>query len=110
MLYSFQGGSDGATPAAGLAMDSAGALYGTTQVGGGAGLGAAYKLSPPASGSTAWRETVLHGFAGGTDGSTPVSPVVVNAAGTVFGTTSQGGAGCPQWTSSGCGTVFAITQ
>jgi uncharacterized repeat protein (TIGR03803 family) len=34
VLYSFQGGSDGSDPFAGLIADSEGALYGTTQNGG----------------------------------------------------------------------------
>ena len=39
MLYSFTGGSDGFEPLAGLIADEEGALYGTTQSGGGTGNG-----------------------------------------------------------------------
>jgi hypothetical protein len=35
VLYRFAGGSDGATPLAGVLMDKTGGLYGTTSVGGG---------------------------------------------------------------------------
>ena len=37
ILYVFKGGDDGLLPIAGVAMDSGGALYGTTQFGGGFG-------------------------------------------------------------------------
>jgi uncharacterized repeat protein (TIGR03803 family) len=110
VLYSFAGGSDGADPQSGLVADKTGALYGTTQQGGSASLGTVYKLTPPAPGSTTWTETVLHSFAGGRDGSVPYGPVVLDQSGAIFGMTNQGGGACPQWTASGCGTVFEITQ
>jgi uncharacterized repeat protein (TIGR03803 family) len=110
VLYNFAGGSDGAEPAAGLTADAKGALYGTTQQGGTSNLGTVFKLQPPAKGSTSWTETVLHSFAGGTDGSVPLSALVVDPSGVIFGTTSQGGGNCPQWTDNGCGTVFKISQ
>jgi uncharacterized repeat protein (TIGR03803 family) len=56
ILYTFQNSSDGSGPAAGLVLDSAGALYGTTQFGGDFGCsyngitdgcGVAFKLIPP---------------------------------------------------------------
>jgi uncharacterized repeat protein (TIGR03803 family) len=54
----------------------------------------------------AWTETVLHNFAGGSDGAYPFGGVIVDKAGNLFGTTSQGGGGCrPQ---RGCGTVFEL--
>jgi uncharacterized repeat protein (TIGR03803 family) len=110
VLYSFAGGTDGVAPQSGVVADSTGALYGTTQQGGSASLGTVYKLTPPAAGGTTWTETVLHSFAGGLDGSTPDGPVVVDKTGAIFGMTNSGGGKCPQWTSSGCGTVFEITQ
>ena len=45
LLYSFKGGTDGATPRAGLVRDSAGNLYGTTSIGGAFGKGTIFKLS-----------------------------------------------------------------
>lgn len=75
VLYSFRGSPDGATPFAGLIRDSAGNLYGTTSYEGsgtckgtgGQGCGTVFMVS--ASGT----ETVLHNFAGGTDGERPVA-------------------------------------
>jgi uncharacterized repeat protein (TIGR03803 family) len=105
ILYVFKGGDDGLLPIAGVAMDASGALYGTTQFGGGSGSigeGTVYKLTP--SGSD-YRETVIHAFdstAG--DGSTPWAPVIVELNGAVMGTTLYGGGG-----SNGGGIVFRLT-
>ena len=65
VLHSFTGGVGGATPQAGLVLDSAGNLYGTTTTGGASNLGTVFKLD------TTDKETVLHSFAGGADGATP---------------------------------------
>src|SRR5205807_10152350 len=50
VLYAFQGGSDGATPYAGVVFDAAGNLYGTTGSGGtgcsGIGCGTVFELTP----------------------------------------------------------------
>ncbi len=85
--------TDGRNPWANLIIDSAGNLYGTTVAGGkpsqsycGTGCGTVFELSP-ASGGT-WTETVLLSF-NGSDGSTPLSPVVFDSAGNLFGA-SQG--------------------
>jgi uncharacterized repeat protein (TIGR03803 family) len=61
----FQGGSDGAFA------DKSGALYATTQAGGGSNAGTVFKLTPPVKGQTAWTETVLYRFKGGSDGFAP---------------------------------------
>ncbi len=105
VLYTFQGGSDGYTPAAGVIMDTSGALYGTTQSGG-KNYGTVYKLTPSASGYT---ESVLYAFGGGTDGDTPDAGLIVDAKGALYGTTDRGGnsAGCAS--QAGCGTVFRLT-
>ncbi len=44
VIHAFSGGQDGANPFAGLTMDSAGSLYGTTY-NGGAGYGVAFELT-----------------------------------------------------------------
>jgi uncharacterized repeat protein (TIGR03803 family) len=50
-----------------------------------------------------WTETALYSFKGGTDGSGPISNLVADASGNLFGTTSEGGAQCS------CGTVFKLS-
>ena len=89
-LHAFQGGSDGVIPSAGLAMDSKGAIYGTTSLGGygSIGNGTVYKLTPTRSG---YSEQVIHAFSGSGDGNDPQASVVVERNGTLVGTTLYGG-------------------
>ncbi|HEV2177401.1 MAG TPA: choice-of-anchor tandem repeat GloVer-containing protein [Terriglobia bacterium] len=98
VLYSFAGPTaDGSGPAAGLARDTAGNLYGTTLNGGVFGDGVVFKLT---SGGV---ETILHSFTGAPgDGSGPAAGVILDSAGNLFGTTNAGGA-------MGNGVVFKIT-
>jgi uncharacterized repeat protein (TIGR03803 family) len=56
--------SNGQAPFAGLIADKRGALYGTTYYGGSGGAGTVFKLTPRATGQTAWTETVLYSFSG----------------------------------------------
>jgi uncharacterized repeat protein (TIGR03803 family) len=89
VLYRFTGGAGGSVPYAGVAMDSAGNLYGATLDGGAAAGGMVYKLTP---GSTGWEQTVLYSFTGRPDGSAPFPTPVLDAAGNLYGTTNAGGA------------------
>lgn len=92
VLYTFTGGADGSGPAAGVILDRAGNLYGTTYYGGAAdNWGVVYKLSPSG------RQTVLHTFTGTTDGANPVAGVTLDAAGNLYGTTYYGGLGYPPY-------------
>lgn len=115
VLYSFQGGDDGASPLAGVVSDRAGNLYGTTYQGGGGtapGLGTVFELSTPATAGGQWTESVLHSFQdGNTDGFAPNSGVVFDSAGNLYGTTSYGGPSCTGSNNpgAGCGTVFELT-
>src|SRR5271165_2979883 len=84
-LYSFVGTSG---PLGNLCMDAAGNFYGTTFADGAYGLGSVFKLSPGPSG---WTYTSLHDFTGGDDGANPVSNVLFDAAGNLYGTASAGG-------------------
>jgi len=98
VLYAFAGGaSDGADPRGSLIIDSAGNLYGTTSGGGASGLGTVYEVSPTGA------QTVLYSFAGGTtDGEVPLGHLVMGSGGSLYGTTSTGGA-------YDLGTVFRIS-
>jgi len=111
VLYSFTGQPDGAYPAAGLVLDAAGNLYGTTKSGGAANHGTVFRLD------TSNKETVLHSFAGAPDGDTPEAALTLDAAGNLYGTTYRGGL-LDCWESAGgippsnkkidCGVVFKV--
>jgi len=115
VLYEFGGvqNNDGAEPFAGVVFDAAGNLYGTTDEGGhpscneGLGCGTVFELTQAQDGS--WIETILHRFAGiNGDGEFPAAGVVLDASGSVYGTTSEGGIpGCSPAPS--CGTAFRLT-
>ncbi len=109
VLYSFKGpgAGDGSFPQAGLIQDSEGNLYGTTTQGGRFGYGTVFKLTPLGE------ETVLHSFPGVSDGMNdgafPTGDLLMDSAGNLYGTTSEGGQGCRNpYGASGCGTVFEI--
>jgi uncharacterized repeat protein (TIGR03803 family) len=89
VLYSFTGGSDGSLPESGLVMDAQGALYGVAYLGGLAGT--AYKLTPPAISGDPWTETTIYSFTGGDDGGMPLSTLVFDKSGNLYGTTQSGG-------------------
>jgi uncharacterized repeat protein (TIGR03803 family) len=122
LLYNFTGvNGDGANPYAGLIMDDAGNLYGTTLSGGAnpcpllpffpspvgfgvAGCGTVFKIDPTG------HETVLYKFTGANgDGAYPVSGLTMDRAGNLYGTTFQGGNGSGNC-SRGCGLVFKLDQ
>jgi uncharacterized repeat protein (TIGR03803 family) len=90
-IYTFQGQPDGSFPYGALLFDAAGNIYGTTYYGGASGIGAVYKLSPQAVGE--WTETVLYSFQEGADGNSPISNLVFDKTGNLYGTTSEGGLG-----------------
>ncbi len=64
-------------------------------------MGTVYKLTH--SGDT-WRETVLYSFKGGSDGSSPISTLVMDKSGNLYGTTSDGGTSCA------CGVIFKLAH
>lgn len=70
-------------------------------MGGAFGRGTVFRLTPGPNGE--WSETVLHSFQqDGRDGVIPRGGVIVDKAGSVWGTTSAGG-------ENGGGTVFELT-
>jgi len=94
VLYSFGGQpGDGTSPTAGVTLDKAGNLYGTTWSGGSCDGGTVFKLTPGGV------ETVLYSFGcvyG--DGYNPYAGVILDKAGNLYGTTN-----------SSYGTVFKVT-
>ena len=83
--YTFTGGTDGANPTGGVIRDASGNLYGTTQGGGPANLGAVFKVD------AAGNETALDAFTGGLAGDSPQSGLIRDGAGNFYGTTYYGG-------------------
>ncbi|HUE04609.1 MAG TPA: choice-of-anchor tandem repeat GloVer-containing protein, partial [Bryobacteraceae bacterium] len=101
VLFSFSG-SDGYQPVAPLIQGIDGNLYGTTSLGGGAGNGTLFRITPGGTLST------LHNFCSSAkcaDGSRPVAGLVQAADGNLYGTTQYGGVNI----ALGDGTVFRIT-
>ena len=74
------GGLDGQFPNAGLVLDEAGNVYGTTQYGGASGRGAVFKVT------AAGQESVEYSFEGGADGAYPNGGLVRDAEGNLYGT------------------------
>jgi len=100
VLYSFAGGTDGATPYAEVTFDASGNLYGTTYSGGASSAGTVFQLVPNSDGT--WTESVLYSFTGGSDGANPYAGVILDATGTLYGTTYGGG-------TQGLGVVYKLT-
>ncbi len=103
VLHHFRGRNDGGAPVAGLAIDSAGTLYGSTPGYGAHGFGVAFSLSPPAAGKKVWTENILHAFRNGGDGSYPQGSFIIGQAGALYGTTSNSGTNA-----TGLGVVFKL--
>jgi uncharacterized repeat protein (TIGR03803 family) len=110
VLHTFTGGADGAQPTGQMARDTAGNLYGTAEFGGlptcyeGRGCGTLFKVSSRGD------FTILHSFAGGTDGGGPFGDLLMDNAGSLYGTTVEGGDVTCVSTQfgQGCGTVFKL--
>lgn len=108
LLYSMGSCDCNSGPYASLTIDASGNLYGTNYYNADHDLdmGSIFKLSPNGDGS--WTYTDLHDFTGGSDGAYPISNVVTDAYGNLFGTASRGGTGKACGV-AGCGIVWEIT-
>lgn len=112
VIHNFTGGAGGAAPLAGLVIDQAGNLYGTTFAGGngscrgdyGSGCGIVFQLK-----SSNGILTTLYQFAGGNDAAGPAAPLLIGPSGALYGSTLAGGGGnCFFFNVAGCGTVFLL--
>jgi uncharacterized repeat protein (TIGR03803 family) len=102
VLHSFNGGTDGVNPYAGLVRDHEDNLYGTTTYGGSDGQGTVFKLDKTD------RESVLYTFTGGADGGQPLLGYLLrDAKGNLYGTTVRGNASSCSYL---CGTVFELER
>jgi hypothetical protein len=96
----------------GVVSDAAGNLYGIGTGGAPPALGVVFELSPPAAGSGAWTETILHTFQGGLDdGANPSGGLVLDSAGNIYGVTAIGGSSEQEYQTctSGCGVAYKLT-
>jgi uncharacterized repeat protein (TIGR03803 family) len=98
VLHNFDG-TDGAYPYASLLFDTAGTLYGTTEIGGAFRMGTVFELIPRAN--DRWEHVTLHNFSGNGDGASP-NGLIFDRAGNLYGTTSDDGI-------KNTGTVFRLT-
>jgi uncharacterized repeat protein (TIGR03803 family) len=90
ILLSFRN-TDGAYPQGDLVFDAAGNLFGTAAYGGKCvqTCGTIFELTPNSGGG--WTESVLYKFTGGKDGGIPLSTLMLDSAGALYGTAFEGG-------------------
>ena len=99
-LYSFHGQPDGSFPYGALLRAPSGKIYGTTYYGGRKRYRRCLRtVSPVRLGNGTSR--VIYSFQTGSDGNSPISNLVRDAAGNLYGTTSEGGLGS--------GTIFKLS-
>lgn len=98
VLYQFAGGRDGAFPNGGVIFDTSGNIYGTTCCGNSNNAGTVFELTPAGGG---WSERILYAFHGHADGDEPVTGLIFDSSGNLYGSTIFGG--------TGGGTVFELT-
>src|SRR5208337_393188 len=99
-LYSFTG-ANGENPNSPLIADAAGDLFGTATGDVVNNDGTVFELVNHGGGN--YTPVTLYAFTGGADGSNPLSGLIADAAGDLFGTTDVGGA-------SGYGAVFELVN
>ena len=102
VLWNFTGGADGQNPTYGVILGASGQLYGTISEGPFYPLKSNGVVFQLALSQGQWQETTLTNFPY-SDGSGPQSALIADAAGALYGTTTEGG-------SHGFGTVFKLTS
>ncbi len=95
-VASFPGPVQGAGADSGIVQAADGSFYGETYLGGVYGLGTVYRLTP------AGVLTILHSFAGGSEGALGFNALVQGSDGNFYGSTEAGG-------TSNKGTIFTMT-
>jgi uncharacterized repeat protein (TIGR03803 family) len=96
VLFHLVNGSAGVYPYGGVAFDSTGNIYGTTQLGD--GLGTVYELEA----NSLWNESVLVSFTG-SNGGEPYDTLVVSSSGNLYGSARGGG-------ENGQGVLFELSN
>lgn len=86
VLYNFTGNHDGGQPSGRMLLGSDGHLYGTTAGYGEFNVGNVFKLSAVGGGN--WAFSVLHAFAGGSDGEVPRDGLIQGPDGRLYGATA----------------------
>jgi uncharacterized protein YceK len=114
-LYNFKDGTDGANPQSGVVF-AGGALYGAAAEGGdstncgvgnnASGCGVIFKLTPPATGKTVWKESVLYQFPHTGTAAIPMG-VLRDTKGVLVGVAAYSPSKCA---SHNCGEVFKLTK
>jgi len=105
VLHTFSLSKGAGIPFSGLAMDAAGNLYGTTELGGEGscsdGCGVVFKLTKDSNGGFTYSD--IHRFRGSlTDGGNPLGSPVLDSAGNIYGAAPSGG-------EVGCGVVYKLS-
>ena len=96
-------GANGVSPVSSLITDAAGNLFGTTTAGGANDDGSVFELVNTGGSYTLITLVSFNGNGLNGDGWGPEGPLIADAAGYLFGTTSNGGA-------NGLGTVFELSN
>jgi hypothetical protein len=105
LLYTF---ASGGSPEAGLILDSAHNLYGTTTTGGAHGAGGVFRLTRVSqNGNLVWKYIQLYSFTAGADGSNPASPLTFDASGNLYGTDAAYANSCQGF--YGCWQVYKLS-
>lgn len=104
IIYNFLDPQEGGSPQSGVIIDNSGNIYGSMSRGGDphcngqVGCGTIFELIPSGSG---WIENTIYVFHDGVDGRNPIGGLILDSAGNLYGSASEGGA-------NGGGTVFQL--